>query len=101
MLDVLTNSKATAVTCADPRCHPEHYFDLGICGKSSCNEHWVTRNGLRRAIEAVVFRGAGGRVTPSVLKDIVAIDTVTGNVLEAIAVVHHTGTILPRSRSLN
>ncbi|KAH8893085.1 carbonic anhydrase [Thozetella sp. PMI_491] len=56
------------VTCCDPRCIPEQYFDL-------------------THLQAIVHRNAGGAIRDA-LRDILILDTLFK--LEEIAIVHHT-----------
>ncbi|RAL03684.1 carbonic anhydrase [Aspergillus ibericus CBS 121593] len=57
-----------AVSCCDPRCVPEHFFNL-------------------RPGEVVVHRNAGGNIRPAI-RDIIILDTLVR--LDEVIIVHHT-----------
>ncbi|KAM7211189.1 Carbonic anhydrase [Rhypophila decipiens] len=61
--------KTMIVTCLDPRCIPEMFFNL-------------------QTSEVLVYRNAGGNIRHA-LRDIVVLDHIVGG-LHEIAIIHHT-----------
>ena len=57
------------MTCLDPRCVPEKFFGL--------------------ALDAAVYRNAGGRATKDAITSITVLRSLVN--VQAVLVVHHTG----------
>lgn len=73
------------VTCIDPRCVPEKFFNLDHGGERQWIDHvWIK---LTPPTEVIVSRNAGGHVRKA-LQDINLLDTLFK--IDEIAIIHHT-----------
>jgi carbonic anhydrase len=77
------------ISCLDPRCVPEKFFDLKTGGQlySSAPQSVPNSADMDLPTEAGVIRNAGGQVKP-VLRDILIADFLLG--IREIVLVHHT-----------
>lgn len=75
------------MTCLDPRCVPETFFNLSAGGKQRRAATHQEIDGANTSTEVGVHRNAGGNIRTA-LRDINIMDTLFD--LKEICIIHHT-----------